>query len=290
MVIVALGVSGCLRGPSNPNALPRDDGARTATTRPDEEQDGGGTSRRGEPASSLQAAEGIREVHHRGVTLDPAAGGRQFGKHEEARRPGGLPSELFRRNTGRESRLRVVLAERLFDVDQLGFDLDHEQHSLAWMPREQVDRAAFAIDGIRDLGTYDPTRRAEHVRDRTHERCVSFIDEPVQVAASPPELDNEIRVQRSGDPANGLQRETFEMAALEQRYQALRDAGTGRQVALSPAKSLTERSEARADPEIHGTDGIGGRFAGSHLPITFVLSNRRHAVEALLTPGVLGRA
>ena len=60
-----------------------------------------------------------------------------------------------------QSPLAVERAEQLADVDDLGLQLDNQERPGCWMPRNQVDDAALAVDREGDFGPHQPANANE---------------------------------------------------------------------------------------------------------------------------------
>lgn len=86
-----------------------------------------------------------------------------------------------------EPSLVVERPKKLVDVHDVGLQLDDEDRSSAWMPREQVDHAALTIDRegrFRDEVPGGPTS-AERAHDGLVELGVATVEQPVEIAATP---------------------------------------------------------------------------------------------------------
>jgi hypothetical protein len=59
------------------------------------------------------------------------------------------------------------------------------------------------------------------------------IDEPIEVTAAPPQLEDEVSIDLTRDSAQLVERDQVETTALDQRDHALRYPGSSGQVRLS---------------------------------------------------------
>jgi hypothetical protein len=135
------------------------------------------------------------------VSVNVAALGRKVGKDQESCGSSCLPSEPLGRNPPRKPHLLVVLPQRPLNGHHLGFDLHDQQRTCRLVPGEQVDRAALSVHRVRNLGPGDPTGSFEELGDPTDKRRVAFIHQAVEVAATPSEGDDQLRVEGAGDRA-----------------------------------------------------------------------------------------
>src|SRR5664279_5648549 len=80
------------------------------------------------------------------------------------------------------------------------------------MEAENIDRPALPIDGIGHFDLREPGRISERGHDRADEPRVAFVQGSVEVAASPANVEVGPGIQRGEDPANGPDRERFEVS------------------------------------------------------------------------------
>jgi len=91
---------------------------------------------------------------------DPAPVRAARAHHQRDRGRCRRPSEPSR-DLRRESPLPVERRQKLAEVDDLRFQLDHDQRGGRRVPGDQIDRATVAVDGERHLGTAQPPARSK---------------------------------------------------------------------------------------------------------------------------------
>ena len=116
------------------------------------------------------------------------------------------------------------------------------------MPHEQVDRSALAVDRIRNLDPNDPTGAAQQLRHPTDQPRVSLIEQSIEVAAPPAELDHEFRIQLESDASDLL--DLAGVAGVSQDVVSLIERG--RLALVSLASPMPQGSEPGTDPDVHG--------------------------------------
>ena len=87
-------------------------------------------------------------------------------RHDHPRAYGkGIPAKPIGDLSGKSSSL-VHRAEETAYLHDLGLELDHEEHPSPWMPGEDIDDPALAVDRERDLWLELPT--VETTEQRRH--------------------------------------------------------------------------------------------------------------------------
>ena len=190
-------------------------------------------------------------VQHRLVRLDPSPAGPTRRDDQPHRDRGRIPAPLPR-DLRRESTLPVQRAEHLVDVGDVGLQLDDEDRPSRRVPGEDVDDPALSVDRERHLRREDPGRQLvpEPFRDRLVKRRVSRVDQPVEVAGTPPGLKFDPDLECGADRAHGIDRQWSDVATLDSRDGRLRDASDGSQVALAPSPALPNHPDHGPEPLI----------------------------------------
>jgi hypothetical protein len=80
---------------------------------------------------------------------------------------------------------------------------------------------------------------------------VTFVHEPIEIAAPPPKLDDRISLEGAGDRAEILERDALQLAALNKRNDVLGHARATREILLAPRQAVPERPKSGADADIH---------------------------------------
>jgi len=109
-----------------------------------------------------------------------------------------------------------------------------------------------------------PARLLQQIDNRADQARVTFVKQSIKVAASPSELDHELRVEGARDGSQFGQGDLLEMTTLEERHDALRHARAASHIDLAPTKAVSQRTKPSSDSDIHRT-----RLpAAPYLPVT----------------------
>ena len=158
-----------------------------------------------------------------------------------------------------EAPLRVERPEHLLDFDDLRLELDDEERTRDWVPGEDVDHPALAVDPERDLGPRDPLGQSgEPLDDRLGQGSVPSVDEAIQVRRSGPGQQLDADVERSGHAPNDIDRHLPEMTPFDPRHDRVGNAGGPSKIALAPTTPQSGRPKG-------GSSAMRGRLSG--LPI-----------------------
>jgi hypothetical protein len=186
------------------------------------------------------------------VAIHVSTRGARPRQDEEARHGRGSPAESLVGDPGPESDLRVVPAEQLLDRRQLGLHLDDEEGRRGLVPSQQVDRAIFSEMGIGHLGNDRPSEPREFSSDRPDERCVRLVEHPVDLPASPSDLQFRARPDRPENAPQAPERHGLEVPSLDQRHDGLAHAGPLGDVHLTPIESNSEHPHQSTNvPIVH---------------------------------------
>jgi hypothetical protein len=69
------------------------------------------------------------------------------------------------------------------------------------VPGKQVERAALTVPRVGDLSANLPAESSKRAGDEAHQRRMVLVDQPIDLAAAPPDLDDNERVERAQDRA-----------------------------------------------------------------------------------------
>ena len=167
---------------------------------------------------------------------------------------------------GREPCLSIERAKELADVHDRGLQLDDQEGPRRGMPRQEVDDTALAADRERDLRTDGPaTDLREAPDDRLGEGRVMRMDEPIEIAATPPRRQVDADLEGRGHGADGVHGQQVEAPALQTRDRRVGDAGPIRDVALPQPATKPDRPEPRTELDVvHAAQSGPPRFAGGY--------------------------
>ena len=147
--------------------------------------------------------------------------------------------------------LAIESAQQFIDVDELGLELNEEQMPGFGVPGELVDHASLSVDGERDFRLDLPALGLRHrCGEALREDGVTAVEQPVEVACSPPSRQLDSNVHGRGDASDRDQRQRFAMAALEERHGSARHAGGFCQIQLAKPASSSNRPNCGAQPLI----------------------------------------
>jgi len=139
---------------------------------------------------------------------------------------------------------------RLFDRCQFGLELDDKQRPRFGMPREEVDRPALAVFGVGNLRHDGPAEALQTRDDRIAEHRVSAIEEPIQLAATPADQDDDLRIERAEEPTQRSNGQALNAATLDSRHDVVTDADPFGRVDLAQPESMAQCACCSADLEI----------------------------------------
>ena len=120
------------------------------------------------------------------------------------------------------------------------------------MPREHVDRAVRAVDGVGHLDLNFPAEVGEKAPDRARETSVVVIEQSVELAAAPAKVDHEPRLERCHDGDDVLEQHPVRVPTFDERDQGLRHARRQGKVKLAPASAAAQGADDDAEAhQIH---------------------------------------
>lgn len=121
------------------------------------------------------------------------------------------------------------------------------------MPGKEVDGTALAVFGVRDLRDNLPAKTFETRDNALGKACMPAIEEPIQLATTPSNVDDDFRIERAEQVAQGSNGQPVESATLDSRHHVVADAGAIGRVDLADAKSMAQGTRRAADLKvIHG--------------------------------------
>jgi hypothetical protein len=159
-----------------------------------------------------------------------------------------VPSESVGRDPPGKAHFLVVLSQGRFHGYDLGLHLNDERRACRLVPCEQVDGASLAVHRIRNLGPSDPPGPFEELGDRADEHGMAFVQEAIEVPATPPKGDDQFGVERTGDRANPTERHIVDAATFDPRDGILRLTRAGSEVFLGPGSAVAEPANSTSDP------------------------------------------
>ena len=189
------------------------------------------------------------------MALDHAAGRPGVGYDEHANDRGGLVPASLGREPSCEPHLHVEAPERLLEVADRAFHLDHEHHPDQRMHGEDVDPPAIAVSVEAHLDARRPPCGPKE-RDRVlDDPSVDGIEEPIEFLAAPADAQLRARLEGVKQATDEPKRLRSHLSAFDPRDDLPRDAGSAGEVGLSPAPPTTE-----------GADGAG-KVRSEHQPM-----------------------
>lgn len=149
------------------------------------------------------------------------------------------------RNGTRKTASFVGRSDQVVDIDDVRLEFDDQQRSLARVPGEDVDYAAFAVDRVRDFWREDPVRNdlAEPARNELMQVRMPPIQETVQVPGSPTGNQVNPDVELAGDILDGRDRQRANMPTLDPADRRLGHARSRTELLLRPAPPLTDQTD-----------------------------------------------
>ncbi len=162
-------------------------------------------------------------------------------QNQEPGRQAGSPAEPLAADRRSKSHLGVVTPQRLLDRGELRLQLGHEQRLRRRVPTEQVDGTSLPVDGVRNFRVDLPADRLKSSGERFGETRVASIEQPVQLAATPPNLDGHLRVEHGKQRAQLPDRGARDSTPLDQGDLRLAAASARGDISLSQAKSSAQR-------------------------------------------------
>lgn len=107
------------------------------------------------------------------------------------------------------------------------------------MPPQEIDRPSVAEDGERHFDLHLPGARLEICGDLAHDGCVPFVQESIELAASPPDDLHKIRIESREDTGDRAHRQVVDLSALEARDLALADTPSPCHIDLAPSEAMS---------------------------------------------------
>jgi hypothetical protein len=161
-----------------------------------------------------------------------------------------------------QSAVSVDGADEILNVDQLRLQLDHEQGATDWVEGEDVNDAPLAVDGERRLRRDQPSAQThESARERLVHGRVACVHGTRQFAASPAEVESDIRLDGRRDPGDQLKPQSPDVTALDTGHRDLGRARACGHVGLAKAEPDADAPQRGAELDgIHVGESDGGRL------------------------------
>ena len=145
--------------------------------------------------------------------------------------------------------LLVELPDRRLNGHELRLDLDDEGDSSGRPPGEDVDRAALAERGVRDLDLDPPAETKKEADDDAGDAGMAGVEKPIEVAPAPGDRWRPARVESPEQPPHRGAGQVRSMATLDQGYGLLRQACPLAEFSLRQAQPVPK---GPTDPVPHG--------------------------------------
>lgn len=245
------------------------------------------------PSQAATVARQCRPERGR-VGPDPPTIRASLGHHQAGRDGVHRPAKVGG-DPAAKSCLSIERAEQFPDIDDLGLELDNEQRATTGVPREQVDHAAFAVDGKRHLGPDGPAVDGVEPADADlGEAGVAGADHPLQVAATPPRQQVHAHLEDCPDRAKRAQAQGIEVASLDPRHRGVRHPCSPCHVLLPKAQPQPDAAKPRAQLDVlHRVSLKSGAYPGliagppprTRRPLTTPRTERMFCMMAFREPG-----
>ena len=187
---------------------------------------------------------------------------RTFGQDEQ---PGGCrwgPAELLPGDPTPKAMLLAESPEGLLDRGQFRLDLDHQQRARRRMECEDIDRPSLTVDRVGHLDFGSPAISHKDCDHRSNEAGVTFVEGPVQGAATPAHIEVDPAIKCREDSADRPHGHRVQVPSFGDRNARLRNAASIRQVGLAPAAATAQGPDRQSNsPIVHA-----GIVAGSPYP------------------------
>ena len=182
---------------------------------------------------------------------DPGPIGPSRGNDHPTRNSRRLPAAFLGDLAG-EPPLPVERSHQLVDVGDVRLQLDDQERSPARMPGDDVDDAPLAVDRERDFRRELPGRQRvpEPGGDRVMERRVAGVEQRSRSPARHRGEEVDSNIERGRDGSHGAKRQGVEVTSFEARDRGIGNAGPRRQVPLTPAATVADRPDRRAETSI----------------------------------------
>ena len=183
------------------NSLGRTESSPTTTIgrirhEPEPSQAPGGSS---QEATDDDVPIRIYAVEQGSDSRNPAPRRRRRGQNEQSSDGRRLPTEPIPDDRTSQAHFLIVPAKGLLGRRELRLELDDKQGATGGVPREQVNRSAFAIDRVADLGQHRPAVTSQDVSDNPAQSGVPLVEEAVEITAAPADVHDDLRIQCSSD-------------------------------------------------------------------------------------------
>jgi 3-oxoacyl-[acyl-carrier protein] reductase len=162
------------------------------------------------------------------------------------------------------------------------------------MPGKDVDRAAIAEIGERNLDLHQPPERAENLDTQTHQLRVTFIQQPVGGGSVVPGSKIQPCFQRRETPIYLSEAKVVDISCLESHHPPALHTSSQAELFLGQACTVSEEaSEPRDAIPVHSVDHRPRWLSGAYRPEQYWLAKLRAMIDlsgkaAVVTGGSRG--
>ncbi len=137
------------------------------------------------------------------------------GYHQESTESPTLPTSVPRRDARYDPNFARHRHQHGLKIRQGSLDLDDQERTFFFVPRQDVDRTAIAelVEG--ELGRDEPAGRRQLERDGFDDRRVAAVEEAIHGAAPPSRVDDEVDPESGAQATAVPQGDVLESAALD---------------------------------------------------------------------------
>lgn len=141
--------------------------------------------------------------------------------------------------------------ECLLDIAEPALHLDDQEGPRRRVERDKVAAAAVTEVVEAHLGPRHPSRGAEPPGRRLLERSVDAIHQPIEVGATPAQIDHQGGIERPGQALERSNGHALEMMRLDARDDVPREVGARAKVRLTPSAARSQGSHGGRNVRVH---------------------------------------
>ena len=114
------------------------------------------------------------------------------------------------------------------------------------MPCDEIDRSTFREYRVRDLRPGLPPERIQPDGNRSDQRRVAGVDQPIELGAPKNSSNSQLGPEGAGVPTQRADRDVLDPATLDERHDVLAQACARSDVGLTPSQAVSQRTESPA--------------------------------------------
>lgn len=160
------------------------------------------------------------------------------------------PSELAG-DPPREPDLDVDGPKQSLEIGDDRLDFDYQNGVSRRVPRQQIDAAPLSVAAEGDLHPNDPAGGLEELREGRLKSRMARIQEPIQLAASPPTVHLKVDVERLADAAKRADGEAGRPLPLQLGDHTPTDTSATGEIDLAPSQAKPNGTHDLSERPIH---------------------------------------